>query len=205
MELDYVKKVSEIVIALDKTQTNQSVAHRLDHIRRVLSWKTFISQKLIASGEKVDLEILDIAVWLHDIRQPHNEEKSLHVAGSATKAREILESINYPEDRIQRVLKAISQHSSEVINAPDTIEAKILYDADKLDGFGATGIVRVFMLCGQLGISVAEAVEWYIRKIAKAIPFLQTEIAKQIVREKEEYVNSFFEQFKREQEFLEAI
>ena len=205
MNPDYVGKVKEIVIALDKTQTNQSVAHRLDHVRRVLSWAKLISQKLIEDGEEVNLEILKIAVWLHDVRQPHNEEKSLHVAGSATKAREILESINYPEDNIKKVLKAISQHSSEVINSPDTIEAKILYDADKLDGFGAIGLVRVFTLCGQQETSVVEAVEWYKRKIAKAKPFLQTEIAKQIVNEKEEYANSFFKQFEKEQEFLNAI
>ena len=205
MNLNYVKIVSEIVTALDKVQTNQSVAHRLDHVLRVLAWAEYISQKLIEDGEKVDLEILKIAVWLHDVRQPHNEEKSLHVAGSATKAREILESINYPENKIQKVLKVISQHSSEVINTPDTIEAKILYDADKLDGFGAIGLARVFILCGQQGISVVEAVEWYKRKIAKAKPFLQTKIAKQIVNEKEKYVISFFEQFEREQAFLKAI
>lgn len=205
MQPDYIKEVREIVIALDKTQTNQSVAHRLDHVHRVLSWARFISQKLIEDGEKVNLEILEIAVWLHDVRQPHNEEKSLHVAGSATKAKEILESINYPEDNIEKVLKVISQHSSEVINSPDTIEAKILYDTDKLDGFGAIGLARVFTLCGQQGVSVVEAVEWYKQKIAKAKPFLQTEIAKEIVNEKEEYVNSFFEQFEREQKFLNTI
>lgn len=202
---NYLEKVKKEVIALNKTQTNQSVAHKLDHVLRVLSWAKLISAELVGNDEKVNLEILQIAVWLHDVRQPYNEKKSLHIQGSVIKSREILESIGYPKEKIKRVLEVISQHSSEVVNSPKTIEAKILYDADKLDGFGAIGLARVFTLCGQQKISVVDAVEWYKQKIAKAKPLLQTSIAKRIVKENEEYINSFFKQFEKEQEFLKAI
>ncbi|MFZ2970298.1 MAG: HD domain-containing protein [Minisyncoccia bacterium] len=205
MRKDYVEEARREAEEAMGMQPDQSVAHRMDHIIRVWKWTKFISQKLIKDGEKINMEELEIAVLLHDIRQLKNEEKSLHVSRSVEKSEEILRKIGYPEDKIKNVLKIISQHSSEDIKAPETIEAKILYDADKLDGFGATGIARVFTLCGQQGMAVEEAVEWYKRKIAKAKPFMQTEIAKAIVGEGEKFVNIFFEKFKEEQEFLKAV
>lgn len=205
MRKNYIEKVKREAAEVMRMQPDQSVAHRMDHMIRVWKWAKFISQKLIDRGEEIDMENLEIAVWLHDIRQLKNEKKSLHVSRSVEKAKEILKKIEYPENRIEDVLKIISQHSSEDIRAPETIEAKILYDADKLDGFGAIGIGRVFTLCGQQGLAVEEAVAWYKEKIKKAKPFMQTDIAKAIVNEREEFVNIFFEKFKEEQEFSRAI
>jgi len=205
MHKNYTGEVRRKAVEVIGMQPDQSVAHRMDHIERVWKWAKLISQELINEGEKIDMENLEIAVWLHDIRQLKNEKKSLHVSGSVKKAEEILRKIGYPENRIENVLKIISQHSSEDIKPPETIEAKILYDADKLDGFGATGIGRVFTLCGQQGLSVGEAVVWYKEKIAKAKPFMQTDIAKAIVDKEEEFVNIFFKKFEEEQELSKAI
>lgn len=54
-------------------------------------------------------------------------------------------------------------------------------------------------------MTVNEAVAWYKEKIAKAKPFMQTEIGKALVEKEEEFVNAFFEKFKEDQRFSKAI
>jgi len=90
------------------------------------------------------------------------------------------------------VLEVISQHSSENKTKPSTIEAKILYDADKIDGLGAIGIARVFAFCGQNGMPPKKAIERYKKKINLAIPQMQTEIGKKLA-EKEFKCSRFFQ------------
>lgn len=205
MSKNYVAEVRREAKKIIESEPDQSVSHRIEHINWVWKWVKFIWQESKDKGEKINEEELEIAVWLHDIRQLRNEKKSLHISKSMEKAEEILRKVGYPEDGIKNVLKIISQHSSEDIKAPESFEARILYDADKLNGFGATGIARVFMLCGQQGMTVEKAVAWYKEKIAKAKPFMQTEIGKALVEKEEKFVNAFFQKFEEEQRFSRAI
>jgi len=184
--------------ALEKNQC-QSVSHRWDHIYRVYRRAIKIANEI--KGENVNMEILKISALLHDIDQPYNEKQN-HVKRSLSKAEQILKEIGYPEEKIKKVLNVISEHSSEDDKEPTTIEAKILFDADKLDGIGAIGIARVFAFCGQNGLTPKEAIEWYRRKIEKALPKMQTKVGKEIVKRELKYVYSFFEKFKKEEENL---
>lgn len=184
--------------ALEKNQC-QSVSHRWDHIYRVYRRAIKIANEI--KGENVNMEILKISALLHDIDQPYNEKQN-HVKRSLSKAEQILKEIGYPEEKIKKVLNVISEHSSEDDKEPTTIEAKILFDADKLDGIGAIGIARVFAFCGQNGLTPKEAIEWYKRKIEKALPKMQTKVGKEIVKRELKYVCSFFEKFKEEEENL---
>ena len=204
MSINYVEEVMHAVVIRGRIRPNLSVAHQLDHVVRVMRWVKLISDELKADGEKIDMEILNIATYLHEVRQPH-EDKSLHVSRSVSEAEEILKSIGYPKDGIKMVLRIISQHSSEIVETPDTIEAKVLFDADKLDRFGAIGIGRVLTMCGQQGMPIGGAILWYKEEIAKIKPLLQTEIAKKVVEEKEKFVNIFFKEFFEEEEYLNTI
>jgi uncharacterized protein len=64
------------------------------------------------------------------------------VARCLEKAEKILWDLGYPEDERPRVLVAISEHSSEDDSSPASLDAKLLFDADKLDGLGAVGISK---------------------------------------------------------------
>jgi len=187
----YIDKVMEKVKNIFENSIDQSVAHRWKHAYRVMRRATILAEQL---DEEVDLEILQISALLHDIDQPFNRKEE-HVKRSIIKAEEILEEIGYPKDRILKVLDIIKQHSSEGKIDISTREAKILFDADKLDGVGAIGIARVFSLCGQNGLTPDEAIEWYRKKIEKASPFLQTSIGRRIAEEKLRYVREFFEKY----------
>jgi len=188
-----IKDIADKVKKILQKSPNQSVAHRWEHAERVCKEAINIAKE----ESQADLEVLKIAALLHDIDHPYNKKKE-HVQRSVKKAERILMNISYPKNKLKRVLEVISTHSSEDVNPPETIEGKILLDADKLDGVGATGIARVLTFCGQCGMTPDQAMQWYIQKIEKATPLLQTEKGKELISERLEYVTSFIEQFEKE-------
>jgi len=193
MEKNYVDLIRKIVKKTLSENPLQSAAHKWDHVNRVHKMALDLSKE----EKSIDMEILEISALLHDIDEPYNDKEG-HVKRSVKKAEEILKQINYPNERLVKVLENIALHSSEEIKPKTSMEAKILYDADKLDGLGAVGIARVFTLCGQHGMTPEQAIEYYKKKIKQAFPFLQTEKAKKIMEEELKYVKSFITKFNKE-------
>lgn len=124
--------------------------HDLDHVLRVL---TFAIK--LAEGEEVDMEVLIPAVLLHDIARVQEDNDKTgeidHAIMGAEMAEGILLNLSYDKGLIERIKHCIASHRYRTSCAPETIEAKILYDADKLDILGAVGIARSFMLAGEHG------------------------------------------------------
>ena len=177
------KKIIEIV--QDKLTCS---AHNLDHVFRV--YKLCL---LIAKHEKnVDLEILIPAALLHDIaRVEESQDKTGeidHAVLGSVIAEDILRKLEYEEEKIQKIKHCIIAHRFRTGNEPNTVEAKILFDSDKLDVIGASGIARTFMLAGQFGqrLTVNESMENYlegntvangrIKDVSKHSPFIEYEI-----------------------------
>lgn len=184
---------SEVVQRLKRRE--QSVAHRFDHIERVMRNALMIA----ATVDGVDYEILELAVLLHDIDQPVGR-KAEHVALSMKAAETILQQSGCPVDRASYVLNVISQHSTEHAGTalPSTIEAKILFDADKLDGLGAVGISRVFSLFGQMNLASLDAIQWYRGKIDIALKYIQTDEGRRLCESRLAYVQEFLTQMESE-------
>lgn len=206
------KKIIEIV--QDKLTCS---AHNLDHVFRV--YKLCL---LIAKHEKnVDLEILIPAALLHDIaRVEESQDKTGeidHAVLGSIIAEDILRKLEYEEEKIQKIKHCITAHRFRTGNEPNTIEAKILFDSDKLDVVGATGIARTFMLAGQFGqrLEVNESIENYlesntvangrIKDVSKHTPFIEYEIkfkkipdklytekAKEIGKERLKFMDEYF-------------
>jgi uncharacterized protein len=144
------KKIIEVV--KDKLTCS---AHNLDHIFRVYNLCLLIAKH----EENVDLDILIPAALLHDIaRVEESNDKTGtvdHAVLGSEQAGEILKQLSYDEEKIQKIKHCIKTHRFRTGNVPETIEAKILFDSDKLDAIGATGIARSFMLSGQFGQRLA--------------------------------------------------
>lgn len=122
-------------------------AHDLLHFRRVVAMS-----KHLCSLEKGQFETVVPAAWLHDYvivpkDSPHRSQASRL---SAAKAIEFLKSINYPAEFHEGIFHAIEGHSFSANVTISTIEAKIVQDADRLDGLGAIGIARCFATAGLL-------------------------------------------------------
>ena len=137
-------------------------AHDLSHFRRV--WATATQ---LAAGEEVDRLVLLTACYFHDIVSlPKNHpERSRSSMMAAEKTLAILQSAfaDFPADRYPAVSHAIEAHSFSAKIAPETLEAKIVQDADRLEALGAIGLARVFAVSGALGVALFDAEDPFAR------------------------------------------
>ena len=129
--------------------------HGFDHVQRVLHMAEYLGRELGA-----DLEILRAAALLHDAAGAHPQSeisRERHEYASAEFGREILDKEGWAKERIDAVLHCILAHRYRGKLSPKTLEAKILFDADKLDVIGAFGIARTIGYAVQAGLPIYQA------------------------------------------------
>ena len=133
-------------------QSMKDSAHDKEHVYRVL----YSAMDIAKSEPNVDYDILITACLLHDIgRQAQIENPSLcHAAVGAEMAHQYLRSIGYTEAFATEVSSCIASHRFRKNNPPKSLEAKILFDADKLDVTGAMGVARTLLYAGHLSGSL---------------------------------------------------
>ena len=121
-------------------------AHDCEHIYRVLH----NALQIAAQEQGVDYDVLITACLLHDIgRKEQFEDPALcHAQVGSEKAESYLRAEGFEEAFCQSVSHCILTHRFRKNNPPQTLEAKILFDADKLDVTGAVGIARTLMYKG---------------------------------------------------------
>ncbi len=121
-------------------------AHDKEHIYRVLNNALVIAQ----SEKKVDYDVLIAACLLHDIARPEQiRDPSLcHAAVGSEKAYRFLVDNSFDEVFAQQVRACIRTHRFRKSDQPESLEAKILFDADKLDVAGAIGVARTLVYKG---------------------------------------------------------
>ncbi len=132
--------------------------HGFDHVLRV-----YHLAEHLARLEGADLEIVRLAALLHDanpdtqnaIRYTQADTSSLrenHHHASASFAAQVLQGEGWPEERIARVEHCIRAHRfRDEREPPATLEAQVLFDADKLDAIGAIGVARAIGYAVQAG------------------------------------------------------
>lgn len=122
------------------------VVHDFDHVLRVLR----LAER-IARAEGADLAIVRAAALLHDVSRARAEAAGLdHAAVGAARASEILAGRCSPQ-ALDAVVDAIAAHRYRGGPEPATLEARVLFDADKLDAIGAIGVARAFAHGGAQG------------------------------------------------------
>lgn len=124
-------------------------AHDLGHLRRV--WR---QARLIALDEPgADPEVLQVACFLHDlVNLPKNHPDRASASRlSADAAVDWLRAQDFAPDKLAAVHHAILTHSFSARIPPESPEARILQDADRLEALGAIGIARMFHVAGALG------------------------------------------------------
>lgn len=190
---------------------NDTTGHDWYHIERV--WKMACYLQEMEGG---DLELIELAALLHDISDHKLNGGHLNKGGEV--AGEILSSLNYPTDRIQQVaaiIDAVSYKGAGVQDKMDSLEGKIVQDADRLDAIGAIGIGRAFAYGGSKGrsmydpkikVEMHESFEQYARSEGNTINHfyekllllkdrLHTETAKKIGLERHEFMEEFLSRF----------
>ncbi|SHE54485.1 uncharacterized protein SAMN02745157_0407 [Kaistia soli DSM 19436] len=123
-------------------------AHDIAHILRV--WKAADAIHAIEGGDRA---VLAAAVLLHDCVAVEKNAPDRHLASrlASEHAGRLLRGLGWCEATIASTGHAITAHSFSAGIAPETIEAKILQDADRLDAIGMIGVARCFYIGGRLG------------------------------------------------------
>lgn len=146
-----IKEIEEIA---KKYFENANGCHDWTHVNRVNK----IAMKL-GKKENANLKILEIACFLHDIgrkkEMKNNSKKTgvklCHAVEGAKEASKILKKYNFTEEEKNNIIHCIKSHRSRNSLIPKTLEANILFDADKIDSLGAIGVGRIFLFAGGFG------------------------------------------------------
>ncbi len=180
-------------------------AHDCSHIYRVLN----NCLKIAKEFKIVDYDVLITSALLHDIGRDGEKEK--HNEIGAEMAENFLKSINFPEEKISLVYHAIINHNNGSYGKQKTLEAKILYDADKLDAVGVMGICRTLIGIGNYNnpmyvlkngkIDMDENCEtdtfvrYYLSHIQKNYDRFYTKTARDIAHSQKKFDVQFFNAF----------
>ncbi|NOU50904.1 HD domain-containing protein [Pseudoalteromonas sp. JBTF-M23] len=186
-------------------------AHDLTHIERVVK-----TAKELAQKEQADLAVVIPAAWLHDcvaVAKNHPDRARASKL-AADKAIIFLKSIHYDKSKLDAIHHAIVAHSFSANVAPQTLEAKIVQDADRMDALGAIGVSR----CMKVGGAIARhlyhpddpfcesreaddmryTLDHFFIKLLHIAQHMHTESAKQEARKRTDFMHTFLEQLKQE-------
>lgn len=213
------KSFKKILAESKKHFTNSRGSHDFDHVERVLKMALHIGKK-----EGANLEILKLAAILHDVKRndaDKNKGKTDHAISGAEVASEILSKHKYDEKTISAVHHCIAAHRFRNDIKPKTLEAKILFDADKLDSIGAIGVGRAFLFAGELkaklhntGMSDAEilntkefgkedtAYREFLVKLRYIKSRMQTREGRRLAKKRHDFMVEFFKRMKKEMDGL---
>lgn len=211
MALNRKEIISAIKKIVKKELKNESSGHDFFHCQRVVDLAVKIGRQ-----EKADLFVLQLAGWLHDLGALQGRRN--HEIRSAKKAMIILAGFGLEQRIIDKVVNCIKNHRYSTGKA-ETLEDKILRDADKIDVIGAIGISRIFACCGRFkklkffngkidpnpkrylktGWS-AHAIDHIYEKVYLLPELLQTKTARRIGKQRIKFVYQFMDQFLKEWE-----
>jgi uncharacterized protein len=185
-------------------------AHGFEHVLRVLA----LAER-IGEAEEADMEIVHVAALLHDVARAETAGTGrCHAQAGAERARKILRG--GPPERVEAVAHAIAAHRFRRGPAPATLEAQVLFDADKLDAIGAVGVARAYAIGGRRNSrlwadvppdytegDLASAREHtpaheFVFKLSKLKGQMHTATGKALAEGRHDYMVAFFERLGQE-------
>ncbi|HHF3009825.1 TPA: HD domain-containing protein [Vibrio diabolicus] len=182
-------------------------AHDISHVQRVVK-----TAKKLAMEEGADLSIVLPAAYLHDCftypKDHPNRKQSSIIA--AKKAVAFLESIDYPQQYHDAIAHAIEAHSFSANIRPNTLEAKVVQDADRLDALGAIGVTRCIQVSTEFDAQLYDdkdifaqqrelddkqfTLDHFQTKLFKIAETMNTESAKLEANKRKAFMQAYIEQ-----------
>jgi len=220
MDMITAQAMNDIIDAVMKYAQNHfehaKYSHGWEHTERV--YKLCMH---IGAIEGADLEVLAIAAFLHDIGRVHQDMVKggiCHAERGAQMARELLKPYPLSDGKKDNIFHCILTHRFRNSHVPESLEAKVLFDADKLDAIGAVGIARAYLFAGEVGAllhnpdAVPENTKPYSRddtgyreyrvKLCRIKGKMLTSEGKRMAIERHAFMEEFFGRFLKEHEGL---
>jgi len=203
-----------LTIELARQWYPEDVVHGFDHILRV-----YKLAEVIGTAEGADMEIVLTAVLLHDVGGDQSKaQRNSHQHYASDFARRFLESEGWDDEKISSVQHCILAHRfRDESEEPGTIEAKVVFDADKLDAIGAVGVVRAIAYAVKDGAPLFEKpskqfittgvkadgeahtpYHEYLFKLRKIKERMFTQTGRKIAEKRHHFMERFFTQLYRE-------
>jgi uncharacterized protein len=165
------------------------------------------------------MDVLRPAAYLHDIGRQAQDKmggKVCHAREGAVMAEKMIACLPLSEAQKDNIVHCVRTHRFRGSQVPRTLEAKVLFDADKLDSIGAVGVARAFLFAGEVGAKLHNASQdiqntlpysvedtgyrEYKLKLCRIKDRIMTGEGKRLAKERHEFMDIFFKRFLEEYE-----
>ena len=166
-------------------------SHDLEHTLRV-----YENTMKITEGEpSCDRELAALEALLHDV-----DDHKLFSTENQANARAFLEAQGVPGERIERICRDIASvsFSKNRGRKPESLEGRIVQDADRLDAMGAVGIARAFAYGGEKGRPLKDSVSHFHEKLLLLKDMMNTETGRNLAEERHVFMMAFLEELEKE-------
>lgn len=214
--MDHEEIIARTVDHVKQELKDAEGGHDWWHIERV--WKTAIT---IGKKENADLQVVELAALLHDIADSkfHNGDESIGPKKAQTFLRDL--KLKSPViHHVVEIIKSISYKGGHNRASIDTVEFKVVQDADRLDAIGAIGIARAFSFGGyknrelynpsirpnlnmsreEYKKSTSPTINHFYEKLLLLKERMNTSTGKAMAQERHEFMEKFLDQFYKEWE-----
>jgi uncharacterized protein len=205
MHIDEFREIEKYMLS-----QMQDSAHDKHHVYRVLNFALDIAGNV---GGAIDMDVLVAASLLHDVgREAQFSNPGVcHAQAGGEMAREFLISRKWPTQKAAHVRDCVATHRYRRECEPQSVEAKILFDADKLEASGALGIARTLIYGGQVaeplyvvdsggnivtgggGADISSFMQEYNYKLKNVYASFFTARAGEIAAERQKTASNFYE------------
>ena len=193
----------------EKLHRESKGSHDWDHTLRVYRLCLRIGRV-----EGADMNVVRPAAYLHDIgrgAQDQSGGKVCHAREGAVLAKKLADLLPLTQAQKENIVHCVRTHRFRGNQIPLTLEAKVLFDADKLDSIGAVGVARAFLFAGEIGAMLhnpnneIENTRPYSEddtgyrefklKLCRIKDRVITEEGKRLAKERHEFMEFFFKRF----------
>ncbi len=216
MEADETKPhdaIVRIVIAFAKQElATANGSHDWEHTLRVVRLCSQLGPK-----EGANMTVLLSAAYLHDIGRAYQDAAKgaiCHAEKGAALASPFVQDLSLTNAQKENIIHCIESHRFRGDQVPDTLEAQVLFDADKIDAIGAVGVARAFLFAGEVGARLhnpdvrIEETQSYSKddtgyrefkvKLCKIRDRILTPSGRSIAEARHRFMAAFFDQFVQE-------
>lgn len=185
------KMINDAIDYMARLLGGNSGGHDAAHSVRVYENALKIAEKEPAC----DMTVVALASILHDV-----DDHKLFDSVNNDNARKFLMGKNVPSGKIEEICSVINSvsFSKNRGKKPETIEGKIVQDADRLDALGAIGIARTFAYGGEHGRSIEDSVRHFYDKLLLIKDELNTDAAKAMAVKRHGFLEAYIAELKEE-------